>query len=49
MGRKRIKINVNSQTGHSFLLWLGISIVTAGLGLIVMLYFTFSSNHYWHL
>lgn len=52
-----INVNVNSngpqyvrqQKGHSVLIWLLLSIITAGIGFIVMIYYTFSKNHYWHL
>lgn len=40
---------VRQQKGHSVLIWLIISIITAGLGFIVMLYYTISKNHFWHL
>jgi hypothetical protein len=36
-------------SGHSMLLWFVISGFTAGLGLIPMIYFTFSPRHYWHV
>ena len=42
-------IYVRKQKGHSVLIWLLISAATAGLGLIVMLYYTISKNHFWHL
>lgn len=42
-------IYVRQQKGHSVLLWLFLSIVTAGFGFIFMLYFTISKNHFWHL
>jgi hypothetical protein len=52
-----INVNVNSsapqyvrqQKGHSVLIWLLISIITAGIGFIVMIYYTVSKNHFWHL
>lgn len=47
--RQSSPLYVRQQKGHSVLIWLLISIVTAGLGLIVMLYFTISKNHFWHL
>lgn len=40
---------VRQQKGHSVLLWLVLSAATAGMGLFVMLYYTVSKNHYWHL
>ena len=40
---------VRAQKGHSLLLWLFLSLVTSGVGLIWVLYYTFSPNHYWHL
>lgn len=40
---------VRQQKGHSLVLWIILSIVTAGLGLIFVLYYTFSPNHFWHL
>ena len=40
---------VRQQKGHSVLIWLIISIITAGIGFIVMLYYTISKNHFWHL
>ena len=42
-------IYIRQQKGHSVLLWLFLSVISAGLGLIVMLYFTISKNHFWHL
>lgn len=52
-----INVNVNSgapqyvrqQKGHSVLIWLLISVITAGIGFIVMIYYTISKNHFWHL
>ena len=40
---------VRVQKGHSIIVWLILSLITAGVGFIVMLYFTFSKNHFWHL
>lgn len=53
-----INVNVNQnpgqqyvrvQKGHSVIIWLVLSLLTAGVGFIVMLYFTISKNHFWHL
>lgn len=35
------------QVRHSLTLWLLISFITAGLGLIWVLYYSVSPNHYW--
>jgi hypothetical protein len=44
---KREVIYTRQQQGHSVIVWTLVSIVTGGLGLIWVIYYTASPNHYW--
>lgn len=46
IGRKNVTY-VRVQKGHSLLLWILLSFT--GIGLIFLIYYTLSPNHYWHL
>lgn len=37
-----------AQKGHSITAWVLISMVTGGIGLIWLIYYSVSPNHYWH-
>jgi len=45
---KREVIYNRQQKGHSVIAWTLISLFTGGIGLIWVIYYAVSPNHYWH-
>lgn len=39
---------VRMQKGHSLVLWIILTLLTAGIGIIWLIYYSSSPNHYWH-
>jgi hypothetical protein len=45
---QREVIYTRQQRGHSVIAWTLVSIITGGIGLIWVIYYSVSPNHFWH-